>query len=42
MLGGLHEAEEIGEMHDAGHVGLGKLHAADGLEFVRHIFPILG
>jgi hypothetical protein len=29
----LHQAEVVGEVHDAGHVGLGKLHAPEDREF---------
>ena len=32
-FGGFHEAEEVGEVHDAGHVGVTELDAAGGLEW---------
>src|SRR3954466_5355937 len=32
----LHVTKEIGKMHDAGHVGLGKLHAPRQLELKSH------
>src|SRR5262249_20820149 len=35
-LGGLHEAEEVGEVDDAGHVGVGELDAARRAERGRH------
>src|SRR5216117_4584872 len=36
VLGGLHVAEEIRVMDNAGHVGLVEFHGADRLEFVGH------
>ena len=36
VLRRLHEPEEIREVHDARHVGVGKLHPALRFEFVRH------
>ena len=36
VLGRLHVFAVVGEMHDAGHVGLGKLDGADEFELVCH------
>src|SRR6266581_8645628 len=36
VLGGLHVAEEIRVMDDAGHVGLKEFHRPDSFEFVGH------
>src|SRR5690242_10733324 len=35
VLGGFHEPEESREVHDTGHVRVGKLHLADDGVFVR-------
>src|SRR5258706_16178847 len=42
MLGGFHETEKIGVMHDAGHVGVRKLDPPRNFEFVWHDFLSLG
>jgi hypothetical protein len=36
VLGGFHVAKEIGEMNNAGHVGIGELDATDGGELAGH------
>jgi len=36
VFGRLHESEEVGKVHDAGHVGIGELHRPRQLEFVGH------
>jgi hypothetical protein len=37
-----HVTEEVREMNDPGHVGVGELDALSAMEFVRHLDPIFG
>ena len=36
-LGGFHIFEEVGEMYESGHIGLGKLNSPCGCVFARHV-----